>query len=59
MVYYCNFILCLTVVICLSCEQEKNRVNKDGEIVISSTKTRSQQLISAHCLFTFVTYNNI
>lgn len=28
-------------------EQEKNRINKDGEIVISSTKTRTQTLVSA------------
>lgn len=26
-----------------SCFQEKNRINKDGEIVISSTKTRTQK----------------
>ncbi|RVX15576.1 Peptidyl-tRNA hydrolase ICT1, mitochondrial [Vitis vinifera] len=32
-------------------EQEKNRINKDGEIVISSTKTRTQKLISAHFSF--------
>lgn len=37
-----------------SYEQEKNRINKDGEIVISSTKTRTQKLISAH--FSFLLY---
>jgi len=33
--------------ICSVYEQEKNRINKDGEIVISSTKTRTQRLVSA------------
>uniref|UniRef100_A0A5B7AVB2 Prokaryotic-type class I peptide chain release factors domain-containing protein n=1 Tax=Davidia involucrata TaxID=16924 RepID=A0A5B7AVB2_DAVIN len=29
-------------------QMEKNRINKEGEIVISSTKTRTQKLTSAH-----------
>lgn len=32
--------------------QEKNRINKDGELVISSTKTRTQKLTSF--LFSFM-----
>jgi len=37
--------------ICSVYEQEKNRINKDGEIVISSTKTRTQKSVSAPCFF--------
>ena len=32
-------------------EQEKNRINKDGELVISSTKTRTQKSTSASSFF--------
>lgn len=38
---------------CFVFEQEKNRINKDGEIVISSTKTRTQKLASAPFLSAF------
>ncbi|KAA8522287.1 hypothetical protein F0562_012960 [Nyssa sinensis] len=35
----------------LKSPSEKNRINKDGVIVISSTKTRTQKLTSAHKSF--------
>ena len=43
--------------ICSVYEQEKNRINKDGEIVISSTKTRTQKLVSAPCFFSVIPFS--
>jgi hypothetical protein len=41
----------LTILICIAPRQEKNRINKDGELVISSTKTRTQKFASSLPLF--------
>lgn len=41
----------LTILICIDPGQEKNRINKDGELVISSTKTRTQKFASFLLLF--------
>lgn len=64
LMFVTTFLKLVMVAICLSlfrfsndcfvCEQEKNRINKDGEIVISSTKTRTQKLASVPLLLSAV-----
>lgn len=41
----------LIILNCVDHEQEKNRINKDGELVISSTKTRTQKFASSLLLY--------
>jgi len=42
-----NLLYILTILNCIVPWQEKNRMNKDGELVISSTKTRTQKFASS------------